>query len=78
MDDTKIAEDCLTKILYDSLLFGTIAGVVVDWDKNGQKYYGLRITKGVKSNPKKYHEYVIWFIADFEGNGPGGFQLQEI
>lgn len=71
-------EDVMTGILH-TMVYGMITGVLVDFDEDGQKYYGLRIRKFVphaKKEPCK--EYALWFLRDEEDNGPGCFQIQEI
>lgn len=80
MEKTKTTEDYFTKALHDNLVFGNIVGVAVDWDEEtGEKYYGLRITRvDARISPMKRQEYILWFIRDEEGNGPGSFQIQTI
>ena len=39
--------------------------------KEGEEgFFGLEIRKGDK-------EYILWFLCDDEGNGPGSFEIQE-
>jgi hypothetical protein len=77
MGQINTVEDICTRVLH-GLVFGQITGVAVDFDKEtGEKYYGLRIDKVFSSQPPVVRHYVLWFVSDEEGNGPGFFQLQE-
>lgn len=59
--------DFYTKQL-DPLIGGKITSVISDSDG---EFFGLEVTKGKKT-------FVIWFLQDDEGNGPGSFEIQTI
>ena len=79
-DKVETCEDALTSLLH-SLVGFSIVGVVVDFDKEtGEKFYGLRITKRIQNaiEPPLFYNYAVWFLSDTEGNGAGGFQIQNL
>lgn len=70
-------KDIFTKEL-SKLMHGVIVGVVVDTSNPDGNYYGLRITtRNISAKPRNI-EYVLWFVADEEGNGPGCFEIDKI
>lgn len=47
-----------------------IVGVVVSGE-GYEKYYGLKI-----DDARREEGYLLWFIRDEEGNGPGSFLIE--
>ena len=48
-----------------------IVGVVTGGGKGHEKYYGLKI-----DDARREEGYILWFLRDEEGNGPGSFVIE--
>lgn len=54
------------------LLGGKITHLVhTPEDEDGNIFWGLQIKVGKEKK-------VIWFLSDFEGNAPGGWNIEEV
>jgi hypothetical protein len=78
MKKTEIIKDIATGML-EGMILGQIVGIAVSIDdESGEKYYGLRINKVFPGRPQDMEIYVIWFLRDSDGSGPGFFQIQQL
>jgi hypothetical protein len=57
------------------LLGGKITYIVNDGNEDiDERFFGLQIEFGVGRNRKKK---ILWLLSDFEGNAPGGFDIED-
>lgn len=54
------------------LLGGKITYIVNDGNEDiDERFFGLQIEVGKKKK-------ILWLLSDFEGNAPGGFDIEEV
>ena len=71
MPETIVRDSVYTAELKKHLLGYTFVGTAIDLDEDGEEFYGMIFWK---NNKRK----ILWILRDMEGNGPGGFQIQEL